>query len=355
MAMTEIDVIVRVAGATLLLWAAFGPGGARAAARRFFIPLAICVAAFLAGNTPAPELRLSGGAARVCMVLTGYAAVFLWWWCLAVFDQSFRPRGAVLALGIAWIVIASADRGLFGETLENLGLSRILVALGLVMVAHLTWRLILDRTDDMIDRRRRARGIVVAVLAAQLLTDLAVDLVFGFDWSPQAFTIAQNAAFLAFTGWLLSLDLADEPVWTETLSARRTGAERRQEAPLDPRLTTRLNHLLEVDRLHLVPDLTFEQFVKAMDAPERTVRRLINQQLGYDHFRTFLNAHRVEEAKRRLADPAHRDDKLIAIAMDSGFASLPSFNRVFRDRQGCAPSAFRAASRTTFEERSAGF
>ena len=351
MAMTDIDVIVRVAGATLLLWAAFGPGSVRGGARKFFIPLAICLAAFLAGNTPEPALRLSGGAGRVCVILTGYAAVFLWWWCLAVFDRSFRPRGVVLAVGVVWIVIASADRGLFGETLANLGLSRILVALGFVMVAHLAWRLLQDRTDDMVDRRRRARGIVVGLLAAQLLADLAVDLVFGFDWNPQAFTIAQNAAFLVFTGWLLSLDLDD----AKDLSARPAPTVRRGEDRPSPQLTARLQRLLEVDRLYLIPDLTFEQFVKAMGAPERTVRRLINQQLGYDHFRTFLNAHRVEEAKRRLIDPAHRDDKLIAIALDSGFASLASFNRVFRDVQGCAPSAYRSAAQTASEERSAEF
>lgn len=44
-----------------------------------------------------------------------------------------------------------------------------------------------------------------------------------------------------------------------------------------------------------------------------------------------------------LRDPARRDDKLIAIAFDSGFASLPSFNRAFRAIKGCAPGAYRAA------------
>lgn len=354
MAVEEIDVIVRVAGATLLLWAAFGPGGARAGARRYFIPLALCLAGFLAGNTPDPELRLSGPVGRLAVILTGYAAVFLWWWCLAVFDRSFRPRGPVLGVGIAWILIASVDRGLVGGAWESRGLSWALVGLGLVMVAHLAWRLTTDRADDMIDRRRSARLAVVALLAAQLLADLAVDLALGFDWGPQAFTIVQNAAFLAFTGWLLTLDLANE-------TPRHGPALRDRPGPFgaditsDPALTARLRTLLETDRLYLDPDLTFEQIVGAMNAPERAVRNLINRQLGYDHFRTFLNAHRVEEAKRRLTDPAHRDDKLIAIAMDSGFASLASFNRVFRDTQGCTPSAFRSASRTGSEERSADF
>jgi AraC-like DNA-binding protein len=355
MAVEEIDVIVRVAGATLMLWAAFGPGGARAGARRYFIPLALCIVGFLAGNTPDSTLRLSGPVGRLGVILTGYAAVFLWWWCLAVFDRRFRPQGMVLGVGLAWILIASVDRGLIGDVWAGRGLSWLLVGLGLIMVAHLAWRLTSDRADDMVDRRREARVAVVAVLAAQLLTDLTVDLTLGLDWGPQAFTIVQNAAFLGFVGWLLTLDLAIEvPSSDHALPGRSGSAEQAARAP-DPVLTARLHRLLEVDQLHLNPDLTFEQFAKAMNAPERAVRNLVNQHLGHDHFRTFLNTHRVAEAKRRLSDPEHRDDKLIAIAMDSGFASLASFNRVFREMEGCTPSAFRAASQPGSEERSAQF
>ncbi len=101
---------------------------------------------------------------------------------------------------------------------------------------------------------------------------------------------------------------------------------------------------MEMDRVFLDPDLTFAAFVARMGATERAVRTLINHDLGHDHFRTFLNHYRVAEARRRLADP-NCDDKLVAVAMDSGFASLASFNRAFRQIEGCAPSAYRAAAR----------
>jgi AraC-like DNA-binding protein len=353
MSPTELDVVVRVAGATLLLWAAFAPQGGSARARRFFVPMALCLCGFLAGNTPDPALRLSPPLGALAALIAGYAAVFLWWWCLAVFDRAFRPRGAVLAVGAAWIAVASADRGVFGQAFAGKGLSWLLIALGLAMIGHLAWRLLKDRSDDLIDRRRQARVAVVAALAAQLLADMAVDLVFGLDWGPRAFTILQNAAFLAFTGWLLSLDLS------QAAPAASGGPEPAspEPAPAGPEaaLTARLRTLMETDRLYLNPDLTFDDFARAMGAPERTVRRLINQQLGHDHFRSFLNAWRVDEARRLLTDPARRDDKLIAIALDSGFASLPSFNRVFRDMEGRSPSAFREAVRPDSEDLSAGF
>lgn len=343
----EIDVIVRIAGATLLLAATIVLSMQNDRRDRlFFLPLALCLCGFLAGNTPDATLRLSGLAGHVGYVLSGFGAVFLWWFCLSVFDRAFRPRGLVLSAGLAWIVIAAADRGLFGEVLRDFGLSRVLIVLGLGMVAHLAWRLVRDRPGDLVEGRREARVLVAVLLAGQLLADLITDIVMGFDWQPQAFSILQNTALLAFTGWLLHLRLASlgrlEPLPAEARAVPASdGAARSAD---EDRLTARLRVLVEVDRVHLDPGLTFDRFVSLMGAPDRTVRRLINHQLGYDHFRTFLNAHRMTEARRRLSHPAHRHDKLIAVAMDSGFASLASFNRVFRDAQSCSPGAYRNAA-----------
>lgn len=349
----EIDVIVRVAGATLLLTVSaflWVRGDARGG--KFFLPLAICLCGFLAGNTPEPALRLGGLAGDVARVVSGFAAVFLWWFCLSVFDRTFRPRGLVLATGILWLAIAAVDRGLLGEALAGKGLSWSLITIGLGMVTHLAWRLIRDRPGDLIDERRRARLLVVLLLAGQLLADLLIDVVMGLDWQPRSFSILQNAALLAFTGWLLHLQLRpSEPrspirVWSGVAAAPVPIAL----SPEETRLRDRLRVLIEVEQVHLDPDLTFDRFVALMGASDRTVRRLINQQLGHDHFRTFLNSHRLTEARRRLADPGHRHDKLITIAMDSGFASLASFNRVFRHTEACSPGAYREAARSGAEE-----
>ncbi|HVI32096.1 helix-turn-helix domain-containing protein [Phenylobacterium sp.] len=340
----QLDVIIRVAGATLLLLAAATSRSRLGRARALFIPLAVCLSGFLAGNTPDPRLQLGGPLGSLAVILAGYAAVFLWWFCLAVFDASFRPRGPVLAIGTAWIAVASADRGLFGERLAQVGLSWVLLALGLLMVGHLAWRLLRDREGDLVDGRRSVRRPVVVALGGQLAADIAVDLLLGIDWQPQAFSMAQNGALLAFTVWLINLAPRREPA----ARARSVPSSVDTDVQADPVLA-RLRRLMEADRVYLDPELTFADFVEAMGAPEKVVRRLINRKLGYDHFRTFLNSYRVAEARRRLADPARRGEKLIAIALDSGFASLPSFNRVFREVEGRTPSAFRDAALAELE------
>lgn len=180
---------------------------------------------------------------------------------------------------------------------------------------------------------------MAASLAGLLVVDLIVDVVLGLDWSAQAYAIAQNLAVLSFAIWLLSL--MAEP------GGRPSGQAAAESSPTPSHmegLGARLRQLVEVEKIHLDPGLDLAGFVHRMGASERAVRRLINHELGYDHFRTFLNAQRLAEARRMLADPARRGDKVIAIALDSGFASLPSFNRVFQAAEGVSPGAYRRAA-----------
>ncbi len=183
----------------------------------------------------------------------------------------------------------------------------------------------------------------MALLAGQLLADLVVDLVFGLEWRSQGFSIVQNLAVLSFAGWLLTLE-DDRGARPSKPVSIRSGTL--NVAPIDDSsaLALRLRRLVEVDRIHLDPTLDFANFVGLMGASERAVRQLIRQHCGYDHFRTFLNANRMAEARRLLSDPARQSDKLIVIAMDSGFASLPSFNRTFQLFENTSPSAFRRAA-----------
>lgn len=343
---SQLDVVIRIAAVAALLFLALllGRDGQGRRPALLFLPLALCLSGFVAGNTPDPGLRPAGLAGDFAHMISGYAAVFIWWFCLACFDRGFRLRGWVLAAGLAWIGIASLDRGLLGPALAGKGLSWLLVAFGFGMVGHLAWRLIGDREGDLVESRRGARLLVVGLLGGLLLVDLMVDVVMGLDWRPLWFAAGQNAAILAFTLWLAGRLLRADPA---PLSFGRpaTPVARAPRLVAANPLAERLRRLIEVERIHLDPELSFAAFVRRMGAPERAVRQLINHELGHDHFRAFLNACRMTEARRLLADPARDGDKLIAVALDSGFSSLASFNRVFRASEGCTPSDYRAARR----------
>lgn len=312
-------------------------------------PLGLCLSGFVIGNTPVSSLRPAGLAGAIAHTASGFTVIFLWWFCLSCFDRRFRLKGAVLGVGLAWGAIAALDRGLVGGAVANRGLSFLLLVMGFAIVGHLVWRLLAERQGDLIQQRHDARVMVAVLLGGMLFVDLAADALFGFAWRPLAFAMIQNVMILAFGLWLARRLLA---VRSDALTF---GAANRVSPPADmpPRsdnghdhgLRRRLTALMEERRIFLDPELTFATFVERMGAPERTVRTLVNHDLGYDHFRTFLNHHRVAEARRLLESRTRADDKLIAVALDSGFASLASFNRAFRAIEGCTPSAYRAAVR----------
>ena len=57
------------------------------------------------------------------------------------------------------------------------------------------------------------------------------------------------------------------------------------------------------------------------------------------NYSKWLNTIRLEKASELLAEGGRT---LTEIAMLSGFQSIPSFNRVFREEKGMAPGEYRA-------------
>lgn len=349
MILSQLDVAIRAGAAVsilLLAWLLFLHRRAIGRPALLFIPLALCVAGFVSGNTPL-ALRPEGPMAVLANTGSGFLVIFLWWFCLSCFDPRARLAGWVLAVGLIWATFAATDRGWFGDSLAGLGLSRLLVPMGFGIVGHLVWRLLAERQNDLIGQRRDARITVAILLGGMLFIDLAADTLFGFRWRPLAFSMAQNLMILAFGLWFASKLLVVRPdILTFAVGEERvsiTDATKDRDDPQAAALRRRLFVLMETERVFLDPELTFATFARKMGAPERSVRAMINHELGYDHFRVFLNHYRVAEARRRLDDPA-LTDKLITVALDSGFASLASFNRAFRLIEGCAPSAYRASS-----------
>ncbi|QHL89843.1 helix-turn-helix domain-containing protein [Sphingomonas changnyeongensis] len=347
----QLDLAVRLGAASIFLLLALLLLGHRrqlGLPPLLFAPLAVCVTGFVLGNTPISALQPVGLAKDLAHAASGFTVIFLWWFSLSCFDSRFRLKGGVLIMGLIWAALAICDRGLFGKAIADVELSRWLVPLGFAIVGHLVWRLLGERQGDLIQQRHDARILVAIVLGGMLFIDLAADALFGTAWRPLAFSLAQNVMILMFGLWL-SVRLLTVRAGVLSFGVAEPAAVPGMSPPhdaqgADQELRRRLSVLIDTDHVYRDPELTFARFVDLMGAPERSVRMLVNQQLGYDHFRTFLNTHRVREA-RRLLEERDGEEKLIAIALDSGFASLASFNRAFRAIQGCTPSAYRTAVR----------
>ncbi len=88
------------------------------------------------------------------------------------------------------------------------------------------------------------------------------------------------------------------------------------------------------------PELSLTELARRLGTNTRYLSRAFNEGLGVT-FSELINLRRVEAAKLRLS----QDGEILAIALEVGFASKASFNRVFKAVAGCTPSAYRAKVR----------
>jgi AraC-like DNA-binding protein len=124
-----------------------------------------------------------------------------------------------------------------------------------------------------------------------------------------------------------------------TRPARRY--ERSSLTPEDAALhKTRLLELMEREKPFLDPEIALPKLAQTLEIPTAHLSQVINDLLGRN-FYEFINHYRVEEAKRRLAMPDGGREKLITVALDCGFNSVATFNRVFKELAGRTPSEYR--------------
>lgn len=90
----------------------------------------------------------------------------------------------------------------------------------------------------------------------------------------------------------------------------------------------------------LQPELTLPQLSESLEIPAHHLSQVINEHLNQNFYK-FVNGYRVEEAQVKLRHPRYSNDKFIKIAFDSGFNSLSTFNRVFKDFTGLTPSQYK--------------
>lgn len=88
------------------------------------------------------------------------------------------------------------------------------------------------------------------------------------------------------------------------------------------------------------PGLTLAEVAQRLGTNESYVSRAFNQGLGHN-FNAAINAMRVTAVQDGMRHAPGRE--MLALALDCGFSSKASFNRVFREQTGMSPSAWRAA------------
>lgn len=108
------------------------------------------------------------------------------------------------------------------------------------------------------------------------------------------------------------------------------------------RYLNKLRYCMETERPYTDGDLTIQKLAEKLSIPAPHLSQTINELLGKS-FPDFINSYRVEEAKKKLVDPALKHLSVLGIAEEVGFNSKSSFNAVFKKHTDMTPSEFRNA------------
>lgn len=97
-----------------------------------------------------------------------------------------------------------------------------------------------------------------------------------------------------------------------------------------------LQHAMHTDKLYLDPELNLTKVSTHTGIPSKTISFLLNQYRQVT-FNDFVNDYRVREVTERLTHPDHRHLTISGIALESGFNSQATFQRVFKNKMGMSP------------------
>jgi AraC-like DNA-binding protein len=219
------------------------------------------------------------------------------------------------------------------------------IAINLALAAHVFVSVAQGWRGDLVEKRRRLRRPLLLVLAVVLALVLAVQGAVFVDMAGEseptfvyavlnvalaAMAVAAGALFLEPRIALLA-ELAPRPA-PET------------DDHTDAAALAKLDALMTESEVWRREGLTVGALAAEVGMPEHRLRVLINGQLGHRNFAAFINARRIDAARRHLADPAFADTPISKIAYDLGFASLGPFNRAFKEAAGVTPTEWRRAN-----------
>ncbi len=273
------------------------------------------------------------------MVATGNNLVF---WLLArrLFDDGFRLRPWHGAVWLAIVALQAANQlGLPQTAGVGTYVSLILTAQAPVFALLAAAQTLATWRDDLVERRRRLRVVVVCACTLYIVLSIAPDVTGTARDAGGAPNLALAAGLLAVAMVVAGLLLAVRPAVFDPPVAVPAPADLTSG---DQRLLVRLDELMTFDRIYRQDGLTVAALAQRLGIPEYRLRRLINQGLGHRNFAAFINGWRIRDACQALDDPTQDAVPILTIALDAGFASLGPFNRAFKAQTGVTPSHYRA-------------
>lgn len=101
----------------------------------------------------------------------------------------------------------------------------------------------------------------------------------------------------------------------------------------------KLTELVTVEKIYREPELNLIQLAQMLQVAPNTLSQVINS-IEQKTFYDYINDWRIAEFKKMATVPSNRKYTILALALECGFNSKTTFNRVFKKATGLSPTEY---------------
>ena len=106
------------------------------------------------------------------------------------------------------------------------------------------------------------------------------------------------------------------------------------------RIEEKIDSYLKAQKPYLNPEFNLQMMSEDLGVARQYLSQVLNEHMKMN-FNRLINEFRVSEVKRALSSGQSIHLTVLGIALDSGFNSKASFNRIFKEITGTTPSGFK--------------
>ena len=158
------------------------------------------------------------------------------------------------------------------------------------------------------------------------------------DWYPIFIPLAVLVYWLGLKGYLVTQKSSDITSHKSMVPVARLPQNTVQQ------IIQQLTTAMEQDLLYLNPELSVNGLAQHTGLAPKMVSAVLNQHLDKS-FSSFVNEYRVEAFKKRIQQQELQHLTITGIAMECGFSSAATFQRIFKQFTGVSPSGFMQQSK----------
>ncbi|MGL1958262.1 MAG: helix-turn-helix domain-containing protein [Colwellia sp.] len=190
-------------------------------------------------------------------------------------------------------------------------------------------------------------GFMVVMLSETLLAGAKVINLFD-GFGIEAFSYF---SYIGLTGNYASFVLVNLLVFTairhfitfEQVAEEETTKKTNDDQFINPDMAAEVDAAMLKHKAYMEPDITLDKLAESLSIIPRDLSMLINRHFGIN-FYEFINKYRIEEAKKMLLDPVHKNTTITDIYLAVGFNSKSVFYTFFKKFENITPSQFRQSS-----------